>query len=194
MTNPSLTAIVLSRTITEVEVLPSYLYGDVTIDPSAAIAPGVLLQAEPHSRIVIGAGVCIGLGTIVHAAGGVLDIQAGVCLSSELLIVGAGKIGERACIGAGTTIIDPDILPGTIISPDSLIGDRSRQVDLTTRSTEYPTVPDPFDDEVLPEIDLNTAPTIPVEEVVEVTVTTTKSVKSVAGKNQFERLKRKLFT
>ena len=49
------------------EVVPVHLDGNVSIDPSAAIAPGVLLQAEENSRITIGAGVCIGAGTIVHA-------------------------------------------------------------------------------------------------------------------------------
>ena len=49
-----------------------YRQGQVEIDPSAAIAPGVLFQAEPDSRIVIAAGVCVGAGTVLHARHGAL--------------------------------------------------------------------------------------------------------------------------
>ena len=108
------------------EVVPVYLDGNVSIDPTAAIAPGVLLQAEENSRITIGAGVCIGAGTIVHASGGNLDIGAGVCIGRGVLIIGSGTIDRHACIGAGTTIFDPQIAEDTVIATHSLIGDRSR--------------------------------------------------------------------
>ncbi len=108
------------------EVVPVHLYGNVSIDPSAVIAPGVLLQAEDNSQIKIGAGVCIGAGTIVHATGGNLYIEAGVCLGRGVLIIGSGSIDRDACIGAGTTAIDPAIAAGEVIPTHSLLGDRSR--------------------------------------------------------------------
>ena len=51
-----------------------YISGDVTIDPSAALAPGVILQAAPNSRIIIGAEVSIGMGTVINAHQGEIAI------------------------------------------------------------------------------------------------------------------------
>ena len=101
--------------------------GDVVVNEGAAIAPGVILQAEPGSRISIAAGACIGMGVILHAREGTLEIEAGVILGAGVLVVGAGKIGANACIGAGTTLIDPCIDQMQIMPAGSLIGDTSRQ-------------------------------------------------------------------
>jgi carbon dioxide concentrating mechanism protein CcmN len=120
------------------EIVPVHVYGNVSIDPSAVIAPGVLLQAEANSRISIGAGVCIGAGTIVQAAGGNLYIEAGVCLGRGVLIVGSGAIDRDACIGAGTTAIDPHIEAGAVIPPHSLLGDRSRGETSVVEDRELP--------------------------------------------------------
>ncbi len=108
------------------EVVPVHLDGNVSIDPTAAIAPGVLLQAEADSRITIGAGVCIGAGTIVHASGGNIDIGAGVCIGRGVLIVGSGEIDRNACIGAGSTVMNPQIEAGDVIPTHSILGDTSR--------------------------------------------------------------------
>ena len=101
--------------------------GDVVVNEGAAIAPGVILQAEPGSRISIAAGACIGMGVILHAREGTLEIGAGVILGAGVLVVGAGTIGTSACIGAGTTLIDPCIDQMQIMPAGSLIGDTSRQ-------------------------------------------------------------------
>lgn len=100
--------------------------GDVVVNEGAAIAPGVILQAEPGSRISIAAGACIGLGVILHAREGTLEIEAGVILGAGVLVVGAGKIGANACIGAGTTLINPCIDKMQIMPAGSLMGDTSR--------------------------------------------------------------------
>lgn len=110
------------------------LQGEVEIDPSAAIAPGVLFQAEPDSRIVIGAGVCIGAGTVLHARHGSLIIEPGVSFGTGVLIVGAGRIGANACIGSSTTVLRPAIAPGEVVPPGSLLGDTSRQVTIDVPS------------------------------------------------------------
>jgi carbon dioxide concentrating mechanism protein CcmN len=120
------------------EVVSVHICGNVSIDPSAVIAPGVLLQAEVNSKIKIAAGVCIGAGTIVQAAGGNLYIEAGVCIGRGVLIVGNGSIDRDACIGAGTTAIDPHIEVGAVIPPNSLIGDRSRSEVSVVADRDFP--------------------------------------------------------
>jgi carbon dioxide concentrating mechanism protein CcmN len=217
----SLEAIVLANTVSTSEINPSYRYGDVSIDPSAIIAPGVLLQAESDSQIIIGAGVCIGLETIIHATGGTLEIQQGSCLAMGVLLVGAGTIGKYVCIGSGTTAIDPNIEQGAVIPPHSLLGDRSRSLDTITIESEPITdtetidrppleelTPDPW--EAHPSTPAPPAPPAPVappkppeyvsieSEGLETTETnlnvdTPPTNKSIAGKEQFNRLRRKLF-
>jgi carbon dioxide concentrating mechanism protein CcmN len=123
------------------EVVPVHLDGNVSIDPTAAIAPGVLLQAEANSRITIGAGVCVGAGTIVHASGGNIDIGAGVCVGRGVLIVGSGSIERNACIGAGSTVMNPQIESGSVIPTHSIIGDRSRGEVSVVETPEAPIPP-----------------------------------------------------
>ncbi|MCC3405644.1 MAG: carbon dioxide concentrating mechanism protein [Microcoleus sp. PH2017_10_PVI_O_A] len=105
-----------------------FLSGDVVVNEGVAIAPGVILQADPGSRISIATGACIGMGVILHAREGTLEIAAGAMLGAGVLVVGAGTIGANACIGAGTTLINPAIDQMQILPAGSLIGDTSRQV------------------------------------------------------------------
>lgn len=119
--------------------------GDVVVNEGAAIAPGVILQADSGSRISIAAGACIGMGVILHAREGTLEIEAGVILGAGVLVVGAGKIGANACIGAGTTLIDPCIDQMQIMPAGSLMGDTSRQASASATSasaTSAPTSPE----------------------------------------------------
>lgn len=106
-----------------------YVSGNVNIHPSAAIAPGVLLQADPESQIIIAAGVCVGMGTIMHAHEGIIEVESGANIGTGVLIVGKGKIGTNACIGSMTTILNSDLGGGEVVPPGSLIGDASRQSD-----------------------------------------------------------------
>jgi carbon dioxide concentrating mechanism protein CcmN len=197
------------------EVVPVHLDGNVSIDPSAAIAPGVLLQAEENSRITIGAGVCIGAGTIVHAAGGNLDICMGVCLGRGVLIIGSGTIERNACIGAGTTAIDPQIEEGAVIPTHSLIGDRSRgEVSVVTEETSTSPPATKVADRNVPKDAWDTTDAWDTPVVETPTVATPppppstappsaaplatieidlEAVKSVAGRANFDRLKRHLF-
>lgn len=99
-----------------------FVSGDVTIHEGAAIAPGVLLQADPNSRIVIHAGACIGMGSVLHAHNGTIEIGEGSILGSGVLLVGALKISDRACIGSATTIFNQSVERGVIIAPSSLLG------------------------------------------------------------------------
>jgi len=117
-----------------------YVSGNVTIDPSAAIAPGVLLQADPESQIIIASGVCIGMGAILHAHAGILEVEQGANLGTGVLIVGKGKIEANACIGSMTTILNSSVGAGKVVPPGSLIGDPSRQV-AETQGSESTTTP-----------------------------------------------------
>ncbi len=96
--------------------------GDVTIHPTAVIASGVLLQADPEARVIIGAGVCLGLGTVIHAHQGTLEVEAEVTIGAGVLMIGAGKIGTSACIGAASTLWNHSIARGEIVPPLSLLG------------------------------------------------------------------------
>jgi carbon dioxide concentrating mechanism protein CcmN len=180
------------------ELVPVNLYGTVSIDPTAVVAPGVLLQAEANSRIVIGPGVCIGAGTIVQAAGGLLEIGAGACLGREVLVVGRGWIGANACIGAATTTIDPQIPAGAVVAPHSVVGDRSREAlgpssDQDPEPVRAAAVPrakvpvvKPPEDDTLDAWDNSAAATSSAIEL--------KSASPVvAGRAQFELLKKSLF-
>ncbi|HEY9848225.1 MAG TPA: hypothetical protein V6D28_02100 [Leptolyngbyaceae cyanobacterium] len=105
-----------------------FVSGDVTIDPSATIASGVVITADTNSRIIIGAGVCIGMGSILEVREGTLEIEAGVILGTNVLVFGQGKIGANTCIGSATTIFQSSIEAKQVVPPGSLIGDRSRRV------------------------------------------------------------------
>ncbi|MDY7022889.1 MAG: carbon dioxide concentrating mechanism protein [Cyanobacteriota bacterium] len=112
--------------------------GDVTIDPSAAIATGVILQAEPDSEIVIATGVCIGMGVIIHAYQGKIEIEAGATIGAGVLVVGHGTIGAKACIGAETTLLNPAIAAKQMVPTGILMGDESRSVSLDSNLNEDP--------------------------------------------------------
>lgn len=124
-----------------------YVNGDVTIHESAIVAPGVILRAAPNSQIIIGAGACLGMGTILTAYQGVIAIGAGAILGTGVLIVGQGEIGENACIGSTTTIFNASVAAMSIVPSGSLIGDTSRQITIEVSATpsepERPPLPEP---------------------------------------------------
>jgi carbon dioxide concentrating mechanism protein CcmN len=124
-----------------------YISGDVTIDPSAAIAPGALLQASEGSSITIAAGVCIGMGAVLHACGGTLEIQTGASLGAGVLIVGAGIIGPNACIGAQSTLLNTSLEGNVLVPSGSVLGDRSRKIQLEAEVvppvSSTPPIPEP---------------------------------------------------
>lgn len=111
--------------------------GEVVVHPSAVIAAGVLLQADPGSQLIIAAGVCIGQGTVLHAYQGTLTLEAGAVLGNGVLIVGRGTIGANACIGSFTTILSCSIQANQIIPPNSLLGDTSRQISLNADTPHH---------------------------------------------------------
>ncbi|MCC0177483.1 carbon dioxide concentrating mechanism protein [Waterburya agarophytonicola K14] len=110
--------------------------GDVEIHPTASLAPGVILQAAPDRRIVIGADVCIGMGVIVNASQGSIEIGSGAILGSGVLLIGSCKIGNNACIGTAVTIFQADVDPMKVIEPGSILGDASRKLKIEAKQQE----------------------------------------------------------
>ena len=96
--------------------------GDVSVDASAAIAPGVVLQALPGSRIVVGQGVCLAGGVCVQSKSGLLTISSGATLGANVLVVGSGKIGANACVSPGSTVMNPQVADNTLLPPNTLLG------------------------------------------------------------------------
>ncbi len=106
----------------------SYISGEVTIHPSAVLAPGVILQAALNGKIIIGPGVCIGMGSILQVDKGTLEVEAGANLGAGFLMIGQGKIGTNACIGSATTVFNCSVAPGQVVPPGSILGDTSRRI------------------------------------------------------------------
>ena len=102
--------------------------GDVEIDPTASLAPGTILQAAPNHKIVIGADVCIGMGVIINAAQGSVEIDSGAIVGAGVLIIGASRVGSNCCIGTSSTIMQVNVAAMVVIEPGSILGDSSRQV------------------------------------------------------------------
>jgi carbon dioxide concentrating mechanism protein CcmN len=103
-----------------------YLCGQVELDPEVAIAGQVILGAAPGCRLIISAGVCLGRNVVIQACRGDLVIEPGAVLGSGVLVVGQGRIGQNACIGADSTLIDPQLRVNQVIPPKSLLGDPSQ--------------------------------------------------------------------
>lgn len=105
-----------------------YQTGDVTVDPSAVIGLGVILQASPNGRIVIRAGACLGMGTIINACEGTIEIESGAVLGPGVLMIGQGKVGANASIGAVSTIFNASIPPMQVLAAGSVIGQIAAKV------------------------------------------------------------------
>ncbi len=105
-----------------------YASGDVNIAEGAAIATGVILQADPDCHIVIAAGVCIGMGAVLHAHQGSIEVETGATLGAGVLVVGNVKIGANACIGTGSTILNCSLEKAQVLSAGSLWGDHGREI------------------------------------------------------------------
>lgn len=104
--------------------------GNVEIHPSAAIASGVVLLAGPQGRVVIGPGVCLGMGVIMNAIAGTIHIEEGASLGPGVLVVGSCTIGANSCIGGLTTVYQSEIAAMAVIAAGTVMGDCGRSVDL----------------------------------------------------------------
>ncbi len=145
------------------------------VHPTANVATGVMLHADAGSQLVIGAGACIGWGCVLHAHNGTLVIGTGVILGMGTLVIGNSQVGDYACIGPATSVINSSVAARAIVPPNSLINAGQRL---------------PVAEEIKPEpvadlVDLPVAPTpIAAESLALVTPLSTP----VYGKKSLERL------
>jgi carbon dioxide concentrating mechanism protein CcmN len=141
-----------------------FVSGNVTIHETAAIAAGVILQAAPHSQIIVREGACLGKGTVLNAYAGTIEIETGAILGAGVLLVGRVTIGASACIGAATSIFNSSVEALAMIPSGALLGDHSRswqphQVAQENNSQSNPaskeskpkpqTIPSPWDEELM---------------------------------------------
>ncbi len=103
-----------------------YISGDVRIHESAIIGSGAILQADPGCRIIVSAGACIGMGAVIHAHQGNIEIRTGVNLGAGALVVGDCVIGDNACVGAVTTLFNTSIPASQLVSPGTFLGNAGR--------------------------------------------------------------------
>lgn len=118
-----------------------YVTGDVSLAAAVDIAPGAILQAAPGSRLVIADQTRIATGVVIQAHGGDLYVGAGCTLETGVLVIGAGTIGDRATIGAESTLLNPQVAPAEVIETSALIGDKSRLGSTVCPIPEPETVP-----------------------------------------------------
>jgi carbon dioxide concentrating mechanism protein CcmN len=104
---------------------PAVISGNVSVHPTANIASGVLLHADPDSQLIIGAGVCVGWGCVIHAHAGILSIGDGAILGMGALVIGICQIGEHACIGSASSLMNVVIAAHSIVPPNSLVDEKS---------------------------------------------------------------------
>jgi len=116
-----------------------FISGDVSIAADAAIAPGVIIQAAPGCRIVVASGACIGMGAILHAYNGTIEIEEEATVGAGVLVVGRAKVAAKACIGALTTVISVDLEAEQTVTAGSILGDTSRQIPELSASASIPT-------------------------------------------------------
>lgn len=110
--------------------------GDVTIDRSVMIASGVILNATAGHKILVASGVCLGMGSIITAYDGDIEIKENTILGSGSLIFGSCVIGAQVSLGASVTIFNTSIEPLTVIPAGTIMGDRSRKVELKEEKKE----------------------------------------------------------
>lgn len=153
-----------------------HLHGEVHLDPQAVVAPGVCLIANPGSRIQVGAGVCLGMGTILHADGEGIVLETGVIVGAGVLLIGTVRVGAQSCIGSASTVYNTTIAPGQVIAPGSLLGETGRA---TLEEAGTPAVPEP-----------PAPPPQPTEETIVVeTAQATQPQPTVVGLQYFNQLR-----
>lgn len=111
-----------------------FVSGNVIIHETAVIAPGVILEAAPDYQIIIEAGVCIGLGSVITAHAGDVKIQEQAAIAPGCLVIGPVTIGPTACLGSRSTIFQQDIDAQALIPPGSLLINRVASTQTVTAS------------------------------------------------------------
>lgn len=117
---------------------PYYVGANVVVGADVTIASGAVLQGAADSQVIIESGACLGTGVVLQAFGGDLVLEAGVSLGRDVVIVGTGRIGQRACVGAESTLINPTLAPNQVVSARSLVGNVGPQAKPKASDTSTP--------------------------------------------------------
>ncbi|PHV62144.1 hypothetical protein WEU38_08640 [Cyanobacterium aponinum AL20118] len=111
----------------------THVRGDVMIDSSVMIAVGVILNATPGNKIIIHSGVCLGMGTVITAHDGDVEIKPNAILGAGCLIFGHCIIGSQASLGSSVTVYNVNVDAGDVIPAGSIRGDRTRKIELNSQ-------------------------------------------------------------
>ncbi len=95
---------------------PTVMVGDISMASAVTLAPGVLIHVAPGSRLVLEAGVCVASGTVIRVYGGTLHLGRGCSVAAGAILLGAGQVGAEACIGAGSTVVNPDVAAQAVVA------------------------------------------------------------------------------
>jgi carbonic anhydrase/acetyltransferase-like protein (isoleucine patch superfamily) len=80
-------------------VLSTRLLPRVRVAADVRLGRGVVLRAGRGGRLVIGAGVAVGDGARLEAAGGELRVGPGSALGDRCSLVGAVRVGRECVVG-----------------------------------------------------------------------------------------------
>lgn len=84
----------------------------IRIGARTNIQDGCVLHADPGSPCIVGAGVTIGHGAIVHGC----RIGDNVVIGMRAVVMNRAVIGENSLIGVGAVVTE-----GTVVPPGSLV-------------------------------------------------------------------------
>ena len=141
---------------------PPQVRGEVTIEPSVIMSAGVILNATPGHKIIIHAGVCLGMGTIITAHEGDVIIEANAILGPGTLILGNCRIGSQSSLGTSVTVYHAQVEKLAVIPAGTILGDNSRQLNLKEQKTVI--IDRTSEEEQVEEVTQNTPQPVAVEE------------------------------
>ena len=79
----------------------------ITIGPATNIQDGCVLHVDPGHPLVLGAGVSVGHGAILHGC----EIGANTVVGMGAIMLNGCKVGENCLIGAGALLTENTVIP-----------------------------------------------------------------------------------
>lgn len=85
---------------------------DLTLGAGSNLQDNVVVHADPGSPAVIGAGVSVGHGAVIHGC----RIEDGCLIGMNATVLNGAVVGAESLVAAGTVVLE-----GTVIPPRSLV-------------------------------------------------------------------------
>ncbi|HEX4836245.1 MAG TPA: gamma carbonic anhydrase family protein [bacterium] len=79
----------------------------ITIGPEANVQDGSCAHSEPGFPVVIGRGVTVGHGVILHGC----TVEDGALVGMGAIVLDGARIGAEALVGAGTLVLGGQTVP-----------------------------------------------------------------------------------